>query len=154
MPRMNRPDWSPKYRKHKKSEQAVITISGRDYYLGPHGTKTSYAEYDRLILEWRANGREIQPDESVTVNEVLAAFLKFAKQHYRKNGRQTGSIERVKQVIKKLKAMYGDSAADEFGPRKLKAFRQSLIRDDCSRAYINDLVALAKRIFRWLPLRK
>ena len=33
----------PKYRKHKASGQAIITLCGRDFYLGPHGSKTSNA---------------------------------------------------------------------------------------------------------------
>ena len=37
----------PKYRKHRASGQAVVTLNGRDHYLGPHGTKASRIEYDR-----------------------------------------------------------------------------------------------------------
>ena len=39
----------PKYRRHRASGQAVVTLSGQDFYLGPHGTKASKQEYDRLI---------------------------------------------------------------------------------------------------------
>ena len=46
----------PKYRKHRGSGQAVVTLNGREFYLGPHGTKASKIEYDRLIGEWLANG--------------------------------------------------------------------------------------------------
>jgi hypothetical protein len=28
----------PKYRKHRVSGQAIVTLSGVDHYLGPHGT--------------------------------------------------------------------------------------------------------------------
>jgi hypothetical protein len=28
-----------KYRKHKRSGQAIVTVNGRDFYLGPWGTK-------------------------------------------------------------------------------------------------------------------
>ncbi len=35
----------PKYRKHRASGQAVVTLKGRDFYLGPHGTKASRCEY-------------------------------------------------------------------------------------------------------------
>ena len=31
----------PKYHKHKASGQASVTIDGKDFYLGPHGTKAS-----------------------------------------------------------------------------------------------------------------
>jgi len=46
----------PKYRRHKPSGQAVVTLSGRDFYLGKWGTKTSRAEYQRLVGEWLAGG--------------------------------------------------------------------------------------------------
>jgi len=49
----------PKYCKHRASGQAVVTIEGQDFYLGPHGTKASYLEYDRIIAEWLANGRKL-----------------------------------------------------------------------------------------------
>jgi hypothetical protein len=35
-----------KYRKHRASGQAVVTLNGRDFYLGPHNTKASKLEYD------------------------------------------------------------------------------------------------------------
>ena len=41
----------PKYCKHKASGQAVVSLNGRDCYLGPHGTKASKTEYDRVIGE-------------------------------------------------------------------------------------------------------
>jgi hypothetical protein len=31
----------PKYRRHRASGQAIVTISGVDHYLGPHGTNAS-----------------------------------------------------------------------------------------------------------------
>ena len=47
----------PEYRKHKASGRAIAALAGRDCYLGPDGTKTSRAEYDRLVDEWLASGR-------------------------------------------------------------------------------------------------
>jgi hypothetical protein len=35
----------PKYRKHRSTGQAVVSISGRDFYLGPRGTKVSPPRY-------------------------------------------------------------------------------------------------------------
>ena len=52
-------DRIPEYRKHRASGQALVTINGRDLYLGPHGTKASKVEYDRLVCEWLASGRSI-----------------------------------------------------------------------------------------------
>ena len=55
MPRLNRS--LPTYRKHKPSGQAVVTLNGRDYYLGPHGTKVSKLKYDRIVAEYLSSGR-------------------------------------------------------------------------------------------------
>ena len=59
MPNSN--DRIPKYRKHRASGQAVVTLNGRDCYLGPHGTKASQIEYDRLhrrmVGRWPPTGR-------------------------------------------------------------------------------------------------
>ena len=68
----------PKYRRHRGSGQAVVTISGKDHYLGPHGTKASKILYDRLILEWLAAGRPMAqqaPPSEITVKEVLAKWV-------------------------------------------------------------------------------
>ncbi|MEO8493844.1 MAG: hypothetical protein ABI614_02150 [Planctomycetota bacterium] len=34
----------PKYRKHRASGQAVVTLAGKDRYLGRYGTKASERE--------------------------------------------------------------------------------------------------------------
>ena len=47
MPRL--PQAVPKYQKHRASGQAVVRLNGQDFYLGPHGTKPSKLEYDRVI---------------------------------------------------------------------------------------------------------
>ncbi len=61
MPRLSQA--VPRYQKHRATGQAVVRVNGRDYYLGPHGTKASRLEYDRLIGEWLATGRSISYGE-------------------------------------------------------------------------------------------
>jgi hypothetical protein len=39
------------YRLPKPTGLAVVTLSGRDRYLGKHGTGGSRAEYDRLVAQ-------------------------------------------------------------------------------------------------------
>jgi hypothetical protein len=63
----------PKYRKHRASGKAVLTIGGKDCYLGPHGTKGSRVEYDRLDGEWLANDRR-PPQAATLMIELVAAF--------------------------------------------------------------------------------
>src|SRR5262249_23440196 len=47
----------PSYRLHKPTGLAVVSIGGRDVYLGKHESSESRAEYDRIIAEWLATGR-------------------------------------------------------------------------------------------------
>ena len=42
-------DSVPRYRKHKATGQAVVTIQGKDHYLGQYKSRASKLEYDRLI---------------------------------------------------------------------------------------------------------
>ncbi|MCA9018460.1 MAG: hypothetical protein KDA77_24275, partial [Planctomycetaceae bacterium] len=56
MPRLS--STLPRYRKHRASGQAIVELNGHRHYLGPHGTKASKVEYDRLIAEWLANHRQ------------------------------------------------------------------------------------------------
>src|SRR5262249_17228719 len=46
----------PSYRHHKVSGQAIVTLAGRDHYLGAHGSPESIDAYKRLIGEWTAAG--------------------------------------------------------------------------------------------------
>ena len=149
MPRLV--DALPKYRKHKASGQAIVTLNGRDHYLGPHGTSASKAFYDRLIAEWLIQGRSApQPKvEEITVTILAARYLRYAKGYYLKDGKCTRVVPAIKQSIKYLRDWYGVSPASEFGPLALKAVRQKMIDDGLSRNYINDHVARIKRMFKW-----
>lgn len=88
----------PKYRLHRPSGQAVVTISGKDHYLGPWKSRASRVEYDRLIGEWLVQGRPStspnrQPGK-FTVVELVAAYWRYAKTYYVKNGhRRVAGLE-------------------------------------------------------------
>jgi integrase len=141
----------PKYRRHRGSNQAVVNLNGRDYYLGPHGSKASRIEYDRLIGEWLAAGRNPLhvTETELTVVELCARYWKFAKTYYCRGGRDTGVTPGIKCALKYLKTAYGRTLAAEFGPLALKAVRQQMIDDGLSRRYINDHVDRIRRMFKW-----
>ena len=141
----------PKYRKHKPSGQAVVTIAGKDHYLGPHGTGASHHEYDRLIAEYLARGRRpaLESEEAVSVNEVLLAFLGHAKKWYVKNGQQTNEFDAYRVLMRDVKKLYGNDPACEFGPLALKAVRQRLIDRGQARTTVNKNVGRVRQIFKW-----
>jgi len=139
MPKIS-PDAAPRYRHHKSSGQAVVTLSGRDFYLGPHGTAASRTVYDRLIAEWKGNRRSLPaaPTE-ITVVELIAAYVKHAAEYYR----GSSEYEATRLSLRPLKP------ASEFSPLKLKAVRQRMIESDLCRNEINKRIGRIKRMFRW-----
>lgn len=143
----------PKYRKHRASGQAIVSIGGRDFYLGPWGTKASRVEYDRLITEWLANDRQpiIGPNEapSLTVAEVVARYWAFARKYYRKGGRETSSVDSIRRALKPVRALYGQTLAHDFGPRALKAVRHKMVVAGWSRGTVNKRIAIIKRMVKW-----
>jgi integrase len=141
----------PKYRKHKASGQAVVNLNGHDHYLGPHGTKASIREYDRLTGEWLENGRSLPSGQShdITVAELLLRYWKFAKGYYRKNGKPTAEIDCLKSALRPLRELYGSSLAREFGPLALESVRQKMISRGWCRRVINQAVGRVRRVFRW-----
>jgi integrase len=141
---------TPKYRKHRASGQAIVTINGRDYYLGPHDTAASKREYDRLIAEWLANGRQDQLKVAgLTILELLAAYWRFAETYYRKDGRPTSEVSSIRDSMRFLKKLYGQTPAVEFGPLRLKAVREEMIGRGWMRTSINRRIHRIKRMFAW-----
>jgi integrase len=144
----------PKYRKHKATGKAVVTINGHDHYLGPHGSKLSRMEYDRIVCEFLATGRrgtshDATAAESLTVTQLIAAYWKFAKGYYRKGGEPTSELSVIKLALRDLKTFYGRESAEDFGPLKLKAIRELWITKGHKRKTINDQCGRIKRVFRW-----
>ena len=153
----------PKYCLHKGTGQAVVTLDGRDLYLGRHGTAKSRELYDRLISEWLAAGRKIpiQAGPGMTVTELCAAYWRHAQAHYRKrDGTATTQIHVVKQVIRDVRRVYGSMLSADFGPKALAVMRQIWI--DCrhrdgggeptkplARKTVNNLTSQLKLIFKW-----
>jgi integrase len=152
MPRLVRK--IPSYRKHRASGSAVVTLSGQVFYLGPHGTKASRLEYDRLVSEWLARGRcpvqDAQEEAGeITIVELIARYVKFAKGYYRKDGAVTSEVGSILSAAKLLKDLYGREPVNSFGPLKLQALQQAMIRADWTRRNINKQIQRIVRMFAW-----
>ncbi len=142
----------PKYRKHKASGQAIVTLNGKDHYLGPHGTKASQQLYDQLVGEWLANGRnkfQGNDHDSITVAQLAAEYWKFAKGYYVKNGRPTDELPGLKIAIRHLIENYAQTPVDHFGPLCLANIQQQFVAAGHCRRYINQNTGRIKRMFKW-----
>jgi integrase len=141
----------PKYRHHKGKGLAVVTLGGKDRYLGKYGSPESHEEYRRLIAEWSQRGNSPPPskDEPISIAELMLAYLRHAQYYYRKRGEVTREYELIRDCCKLIKPLYGNTPAEDFGPLRLKAVRQQMIDAGHSRKYINKNIDRIRRMFKW-----
>lgn len=140
---MRKPNFSlPSYRYHKPSGQGVVTLSGKDYYLGPWQSESSVTENRRLLAEWMAAAKSAPATDegkpvAITIGELLAAYLVEAEVIYKKNGQPSSHFHNVKDGMIPLRELYAAEPIAAFGPLKLKAVRETFIargQRRCNRA--------------------
>jgi integrase len=146
----------PSYRLHKPSGQAVVTISGRDYYLGTPDSPESREKYHRLIAEWmttertRAGSDDAKALPDLTVAEVILAFWRHAQAHYlHPDGTPSDELANIKAALRPLRALYEATPAKDFGPLALRAVRDEMVRSGLARSSVNARVNRIRRAFRW-----
>jgi len=142
----------PTYRLHRASGQAIVTLNGQDVYLGPHRSRVSRQEYDRVVGEWLARDRRLAVDEekeTTTVNEVILRYAEFARSYYVRDGKSTAEFSPIKQVLKVVRHLYGRTPAAQFGPLALKVCRERFLAAGQSRQKINQNMGRIRRMFKW-----
>ena len=147
----------PKLRLHRPSGRAVVTLSGKDFYLGRYGTKEAETNYRVKIAEWKNNHRVPPNTVDLTINEILDGYLRYAESYYVKNGKPTTQYGIIVQAIKPLRELYGHTEANEFTPQMLDVvrdeFKKVRLRRNPSlgltRGVVNQKIRVIVRIFRW-----
>jgi integrase len=148
----------PSLRHHKASGRAVVTLNGRDHYVGAWNSPESRVEYDRLVAEWLASGRgqakvaeyASTAQTKPTVEEVILAYWKFAETHYRGPDRTpTQELANMKDALKPVRKLYGHTLAQSFGPLALRAVRDAMVKSGLARSTTNARINRIRRVFRW-----
>lgn len=142
----------PSYRRQKSRNLAVVTLDGKDIYLGPYGSEVSKREYDRLVTEWMVNGRQLPAvarPTPISILELIAQFWRHVQEYYVKDGVPTSEQEWVRYSMKPLRQLYGHSAAADFGPLALRAVIQRMVDNGDTRQTINGRITRIKRLFKW-----
>lgn len=85
----------------------------------------------------------------LTVVELIAAYLDYARGYYRKNGKPTRSLDNVKLGLRLLKDLYGTEPVATFSPLNLLAIQNTLVDKKASRKHVNEQTGIIKRVFRW-----
>ena len=141
----------PPLRQHKSTGQGYVLLNGRFIYLGRFDHPETRVKYERVLAEWLAAGRQLPtPQDQITVKELLARFLQWAKEYYTPTGTEPAyEIEKYKRAIGPLRKLYAECRAVEFGPLALQAVRQRMIEMGWCRKSVNSMVNRIKAIFRW-----
>lgn len=139
---------TPSYREHKPTKQAVVTLNGKDHYLGRFDTPESRAAYDALLGEWLAGGRA---DDAVvaTIGTLIGHYRKHAERYYRKHGAATSTLDTIRPILDMLELRHGREPAAAFGPRKFLAMRQAWIDRGLARSTVNLYGRKVIDLFRW-----
>lgn len=144
----------PKYRLQKPSGQAVVTLNGRDHYLGKYRTEASRAEYQRLIAEYLSGSTLDKPAgrrpaaTGLTVSTLCERYIAYLEARF-PDSWQKNNLDKMKLAQKPLKRIYGHTEASSFGPKALKVVREDMINQGLSRGLINASVSCIKRMFAW-----
>jgi integrase len=144
----------PSYRQHS-SGQAIVTVrtaegNRRDLLLGPWDSSESRAEYAHVLEVLNAHGGrypgEAPAPESLSVNEVILEFWKYAEGHYGINNKE---LEQFRYSLRPLKTLYGTHPAARFTPKCLKVVRQNMVDLGWCRSVINRRLTRIKTMFNW-----
>ena len=162
---------SPSYLLHRQSGQARVRIDGKEILLGKFNSPESWEKYHRLVAhhllsQGSGDSAVVSSESPISVAELLDRYDDFARRYYVKNGQPTD--ERYRAIVTPLVQLYGSTPAKDFGPLKLKAFRQHIAArgslntakfdetgklvtpgEKLSRTYLNNLIKSLVRIFKW-----
>jgi len=147
----------PSYRRHSSGQARVtlkdpITGMRRDVLLGKYGSRSSRAEYGRVIEAWESSGRRLpdRPATDLTIAEMLLAYWQHVERHYcHADGTATSEQKDIALALRPLRELYANVPAAEFGPLKLQAVRKRIIDNGCCRSVVNQRINRIRRAFKW-----
>ena len=149
MPKLT--DSLPEYRRKTVRDvvYAVVTLDGKDHYIGTFGSDESKKEDQRLTGEWQANGRRLpmKSGYQITVAELIATYWQFAKSYYVKKGKPTDEQAGIKVALRHVRQLYGNTLAKDFGPLALESVRNQMIDIGNCRNYVNNNVGRVSECF-------
>ena len=162
---------APSLRYHL-SGQSVVTIDGKDFYLGKHDSPGALARHAVLIGIYQSGGLKLPADfdpadldakaalllsppapqptqqaaEPLLVRHVAASYRLLIKTKYASN---PAELHRLHQICDETDLHEGDKLTEEYGPLALQRQRQRWIDGGNSRVYCNRLTNAVVRMFKY-----
>jgi integrase len=145
----------PRLCQHRASGRGYVTNprTGLEEYLGDFGTPECRKNYERWVERWRLSlGGEptvFVKGGQETVADLIIAFLRFARKHYRKDDEPTSELGVYVALLGPFNELCGDKMIREFRPSDFKAARQLYIENGLCRHTVNGYCRRIRRLFRW-----
>lgn len=153
------PQKIPSYRLHRASGQAIVTLSGKDIYLGRHDTPASHRKYEQVVSEWLANHRQppassktgAEPDTAgLNVESLFVAYWRYCQSYYvGRDGAPSKECLNIRDALRPMVITFGDKLVSHIRPSVLQATRNMMIDSGLARKTINARVNRIRRMFRW-----
>lgn len=143
---------APAYCLHKASGRAVVRLSGRDFYLGEHGSPESHERYAQLVSKWLSGGRSVLHllhPPGVVVAELVEAFDHWAREQY-PDAPNGGQRRNILDALAPAVQLFASTEVDRFGPMELRAVRQRMLDGGrLARTTINARINRIRFVWRW-----
>jgi hypothetical protein len=172
----------PAYRLRRGYSQAIVTLTDsatgkrKDYWLGEYGSPVKREMYHRVLSQWESLGRRLPPAgtlvlppssngalsslhpgpvpvTALTISGLINTYRQHIEATFKPPTRAT-----IYMVLQLLDQFFGSTAAEEFGPNKLRLLREQMIkgspesdppRKSWSRTTVNKAVHQVGAMFRW-----
>jgi integrase len=154
MPRPKNP--APAYKHHKPTNTARCWVNGAWVSLGKFNSPESLQAHARICAEMASAPAlslvhtPATANSILSVNELLLAYLKWIeKNRPTSEGKSYRGGTHPRFALRTVRDLYGHIPISEFGPRALKALRETWVTVGLSRKVINGRVGAVRRMFRW-----
>lgn len=117
---------TPKLRYHKASKRYVVTVNGKDVYLG-YDQAEAQIQYHEMMANVAAGIPAIAPPDpdGLFVCELIERYVLDREQYYKRNPQ---AFERGKAVLKVLNRTFGHFRPGQFGMIELRQLRDELMK--------------------------
>jgi integrase len=151
----NKPSKVPEYKRHA-SGQGFCRCKKKNIYFGKYELAESRLKYERWVNRFLANGMRPpwEGPKGLRVSNIVGMYQIWANDEYRKNGKPTKQISRIKVVAKIMNETLGSFLVNDVRVDQMEALRRAMVTAGWTRGFINSAFSVAKSIFKWAGMRE
>ncbi len=128
--------------------QYFVKLSGKCYYLGKDPAQAEYRYREKIVEHYGVNPHNPGNTNDITVTQLLDRYVANALATTSPSWKSKKEAY-YKQVTRHAKELYGELAAEYFGPKAFKAVRDAMSLKDRRKAYVNSLCMKLRRAWKW-----